>query len=185
MASSYTPTTVNQGFGAEVEINSNFADIKTALDEALNRLSIATNAMGIDLDMAGNKILNLTVATAPTDPVLLSQLNSLAIVEVTQDLAYSGAVDIDVDQITFAKLTLEGNTTITFTGTPNDGQPLIFAVRQDGSGNRTITWEARVRYSDDLPTILLSTTGLALDYVLFRYNEDDDKFDVMALNRGF
>jgi len=185
MASSYTPTNVNQGFGAETEINQNFTDIKTALDEALNRLATATNAMGIDLDMGNNQILNLPVATVATDPVLFSQLNSLAVKEVTQDLTYAAAIEVDIEQVTFAKLTLTGNTTITVSGTPNDGQPFLIAVRQDATGSHTITWDSRVRFSNELPNVDLTGTALSMDYILFRYNADDDKLDAMATNRGF
>ena len=185
MASSYTPTNVNQGFGAEVDINQNFTDIKSALDEMLNRVTAGTNALGIDLDMGNNQILNLPAATAPTDPVLFSQVNSLAIVEVTQSLVYATNISVDIDQVTFAKLTLDGNTTLTFTGTPNDGQPFLLALTQDATGGRLITFDSRVRLSADITSIVLSVSPNLLDYILFRYNAVDDKFDTMAVNRGF
>jgi hypothetical protein len=185
MASDYTPTEVTQGFGAETQINLNFDNIKTAMDKLLNRLNSAENAMAIDLDMGSNQILNLPQASDPTDPVLFSQLNTLAIQEVVQTLTYAATISVDVETVTFAKLTLEGNPTITFTGTPNDGQPVLFALRQDPTGNRVVTWEARVRISSDIVTAVLSTIGDKLDYVMFRYNADDDKFDLMAINRGF
>lgn len=185
MASSYTPTTVNQGFGAETEINQNFSDIKTALDEALSRVATLTNAMGVDLDMGNQQIINLPDASDPNDPVLFKQLNSLAITEVTQTLTFDPNLTVDIDQVTFVKLTLTGNTTITIAGTPNDGQPVLFGLRQDPTGSRIVTWDSRVRYSTELPDATLSTAANKLDYVLFRYNADDDKLDLMAVNRGY
>lgn len=186
MASDYTPTNVTTGFGAEAQINQNFSDIKTAMDKLMNRLITTDNAMAIALDMGNNRILNLPEANNPTDPVLLSQLNALTIEEVVSTITYATTINVDVDTTTFGKLTLTGNVTaFNFTGTPKDGQPFILAVKQDGVGGHSITWESRVRFSNDLPSFSLSSAPNTLDYILFRYYEDDDKFDVLAVNRGF
>lgn len=185
MASDYTPTNVTQGFGAEVDINKNFTDIKIALDLVLGKIATSSNAMGVDLDMGGKQILNLPIASVPTDPILLSQASSLALQEVIDELTYAATINVDVDSTTLAKVTLTGNAQINFTGTPNDGQPIMLAIKQDATGSRTVTWDARVRYSGDIPSITLTSTANALDYMLFRYYEDDDTFDLQALNQGF
>ena len=186
MASDYTPTAVTQGFGAETQINQNFTEIKTAMDKLMNRINTADNAMAIDLDMNSNQVLNLPIAVDPTDPVLFSQVNTLAIQEVVQTLTFAATITVDADQVTFAKLTLTGNATINFSATaPNDGQPVVFALRQDATGSRIVTWDSKVRFSSELPSATLSTGANTLDYVLFRYNEDDDSYDLMAVNRGY
>lgn len=59
MASPYTPTTVNQGYGAETEINTNNTAIATAISTCLNREDSTDNAMEVDLDMGGYDILNV------------------------------------------------------------------------------------------------------------------------------
>jgi hypothetical protein len=41
------------------------------------------------------------------------------------------------------------------------------------------------RFSSDTPSPTLSTTGSDLDYLAFRYNSTDSKYDFMAINRGF
>lgn len=185
MASDYTPTSVTQGFGAEIQINQNFNDIKTAMDKMLSRLQNNDNAMGQQLDMGSKSIINLPSPKLPTEAVRLQDINSLAIKEVVQTLTFSSEISVDIASVTLAKLTLIGNTTLTFTGTPSDGQVVIFAIRQDAVGSRIITWESRVRFSVEIPTLTLSTTPDLLDYVIFRYNADDDKFDLLATNRGF
>ena len=185
MASSYTPTTVNQGFGAEVEINANFAEIKLALDEMLNRVASGTNALSTDLDMGDQQIINLPAAVLNTDPVRLGELNNLGIQNVTQTIDFDNNIFIDSTDITLARVTLIGNTTITFTGTPLDGQPLLLSIKQDAVGSRIVTWEARVRFSTDTGDTTLTTTALLTDYIFLRYNLADDKWDVLALNRGF
>lgn len=186
MTSSYTPTVVNQGFNQEIPLNSNFTDIKKALDECLQRLQTLDDSMESDLDMAGNQLLNLPSPVDPTDAVRLKDVNSLAVEEVVQDLQFAATINIDSEALTVAKITLTGNTTITITGTPSDQKPLLIMLTQDATGSRLVTWDgARTRFSDDSPVPPLSTTGLKLDYLLYRYNADDDKFDLLATNRGF
>ncbi len=185
MASSYIPTTVNQGFGAEVTINDNLDRIKIALDEMLSRSDSTDNVYEQSLDMGNQQIINLPDATVALDPVLLKQLNSLAIVEVVQAIPFAATIEIDLDQVTFAKIILTGDTTISFTGTPNDGQPILISLQQDATGSRLVTWEARARFSTDVPEPVLTTTALKLDYVVFRFNADSSNFDLMAVNRGF
>lgn len=186
MASDYTPTNVTQGFGAEVDINKNFNDIKLAMDKLLNRLVTGTNSMGVDLDMGGNQILNLPQAIVPTDPVLLSQLNSLARTEVVQTVTFADPMTLDASVTTYAKITMVANATVNFSATaPSDGQAIIVGVTQGGAGSFVITWDAKVRFSTELPTAVLSTAAGDLDYLVFRYNADDDKYDLLAVNRGF
>ena len=185
MTSSYTPTTINQGFNQEVPMNQNFSEIKLALDNCLQRITALDNSMETDLDMASFHLLNLPQPTSPTDAVRLGDLSSLAIQEVIQVVPYDTSISIDAEAMTVAKITLTGNAAITITGTPTDQKPLLVMLHQDAVGSRTVTWASNTRFSDDLPTPTLSTTGLKLDYLLFRYNEDSTKFDLLATNRGF
>ena len=185
MASDYTPTTVSQGFGAETVINQNFTDIASALNEMLSRVNSAANAMGIDLDMGDNRILNLPAAEFNTDPIRLGESNNLGIQNVVQTVPYVAAISIDVTSVTLGRLSLDGNATVTFTGTPLDGQPILLSIKQDATGSRVVTWESRVRFSTDTGDTTLSTTALKTDYIFMRYNLADDKYDVLALNRGF
>lgn len=185
MATDYTPTTVTQGFGAETQINKNFTEIKTAIDKLLNREIDTDNAMEQDLDFGGKRAINLPKAVLNTEPVRLGELNNLAIQEVVATITYAAAISIDPDTVSLGRLTLTGNTTITFTGAPTDGQPILLAVKQDATGSRIITWESRVRFSTDQGSTAISTAASKLDYILLRYNSGDDKYDVLAMNRGF
>lgn len=186
MATDYTPTNVTTGFGSEAQINQNFTEIQTALNAVLARVNSTSNAMTIDLDMGGNDILNLPTPVNPNDPLRLQDVNSLAISDVVQTITFAPAMSVDIATMTIGKITLTANSSITFTGTPSDGQPILFFLRQDVIGNRTITWDVvRARFGADVPNPVLSTGANKLDYVMFRYNADDDKFDLMAVNRGF
>lgn len=189
MASDYTPTNVQTGFQQEIAINQNFADIKLAMDKLLNRQLTPNNAMGIDLDLGGFNIINLPAPTDPTHPVRLTDVNALSVPDVIQTIPFEVAITIDPNTLTVGDLTLTGNTTIFLdntTGTlPTDGKPLLLRIRQDGVGSHTVTFITPARFSVDLPAPIFSTAANSLDYVLFRYNATDDRFDMLAVNRGY
>jgi len=186
VASDYTPTNVTSGFEMEVVINQNFADIKAAMDKLLNRELSTDNAMEQDFDIGGFDLLNLPAPTEPTHPIRLQDANSLAIPEVVQTITFDTTMSIAAETITMARITLTDNATINFSGTPTDGQPILFLLTQDATGSRTVTWDAsRARFSTDLPVPAASTAANAIDYFVFRYNAVDDKFDLLAVNRGF
>lgn len=185
MSSDYTPTNVTSGFEMEVTINQNFNEIKTAIDKLLNRQLTADNAMAIALDMGGFTITNLPKPLNPTEPVRLQDVNTLAIPEVVQTVTFATTMTIAAETVTVVKILLTGNGLINFSGTPTDGQPILFLLEQDPTGSRAITWDAaRARFSTDL-AFAQSTAANKIDYALFRYHADDNKFDLLALNRGF
>ena len=68
-----------------------------------------------------------------------------------------------------AKVTLAGNRTITVSNNLGTGQYISVLVIQDGTGSRTLTWNAMFEFKDDTaPT--LTTTASKGDLFTFRYN---------------
>jgi hypothetical protein len=98
--------------------------------------------------------------------------------------AYSNNITVNVTGYGIIDLTLTGNTTLNLTG-GNDGQPITLRVRQDVNGSRSITFGSSIRFSNDLQTLALSIGPFALDYITLRYNQADNKYDLLAFNRGF
>lgn len=96
----------------------------------------------------------------------------------------SGTYTVDWSIRDIVEITLSGNVTLTFTGAQT-GQTCLLRIRQDGTGNRTITWPSDVRYSTDLPSVTLSTTANKTDYIGFIYNNVASKYDLLSVNRGF
>ena len=187
MASDYTPTNVTSGFQQEIAINQNFDDIKLAIDKLLNRQISANNAMAIDLDVGGFNIINVPAPTDPTHVVRLTDVNALAVPDVIQTITFASTITIDTTLLTVGDLILTGNTTIELdpNTTPTDGKPLLLRIRQDGVGSHTVTFITPVRFSADNPAPVFSTAANSLDYVLFRFNAADSKFDMLAINKGF
>lgn len=68
-----------------------------------------------------------------------------------------------------AKVTLAGNRTITVSNNLGTGQYISVLVIQDGTGSRTLTWNAMFEFKgDEAPT--LTTTASKGDLFTFRYN---------------
>lgn len=66
------------------------------------------------------------------------------------------------------KITLTGNCTFTFTA-PNGPCSILLVLIQDGTGSRTVTWPAAVKWpGGTAPT--LSTGAAAVDIIAFYYN---------------
>ncbi len=67
------------------------------------------------------------------------------------------------------KVTLAGNRTIGAPSNPINGQFISILVAQDGTGSRTLTWNAVYEFKDDTaPT--LTTTASKGDLFVFRYS---------------
>ena len=67
------------------------------------------------------------------------------------------------------KVTLAGNRTIDAPSNPINGQFISILVAQDGTGSRTLTWNAVYEFKDDTaPT--LTTTASKGDLFVFRYS---------------
>ncbi len=83
-------------------------------------------------------------------------------------------------------VTLGDNRTMSApTGSPANGDKIMYRIRQDGTGNRTITWNSAFRFSGDPTPPTLSTAANKTDYVGFIYNSTDSKWDCIAERIGF
>ncbi len=81
-------------------------------------------------------------------------------------------------------VTLGGNRTLDNPINPTDGQKIIYRIRQDATGSRTITWGSDFRFGTDVPMPTLTTTASKTDYIGFMYNLADAKWDCLAISRG-
>lgn len=85
-------------------------------------------------------------------------------------LSDGSTVAWDVSASPIAKLTLGGNRTLSApTNAVGSGQYISLLVIQDGTGSRTLTWNAAYEFTaDTAPT--LTTTANYGDVFTFRYN---------------
>jgi hypothetical protein len=95
-----------------------------------------------------------------------------ALATVTIALADGASIEVNAAAGNQFTVTLGGNRTMAAPTNPLDGQVLIFELKQDATGSRTVTWTAGAGGyafgTGAAPT--LTTTAGATDYVGFRYS---------------
>jgi prepilin-type N-terminal cleavage/methylation domain-containing protein len=100
-------------------------------------------------------------------PALALDVNGSLYSELYQ-LTYASSMTIDWSKSNTQRVTLAGNTTLTFI----NGQPgvkCVLELIQDGSGNHTVTWPGNVKWSGGTaPT--LTTTANKTDFIGFIYD---------------
>lgn len=77
-------------------------------------------------------------------------------------------------------VTLGGNRTLGNPTGASNGQMLVFIVRQDGTGGRTLGFDTKFRFGDEIGTPSISTGSNKTSLIGVRYHSSDDKFDVVA-----
>jgi hypothetical protein len=78
MGTQFNPTTIASGFRDTDRWDTILSDIKTELNNMLNRTGIAPNAMEADIDVGTNQLLNVAEGTLGSDGVNLNQVTNVA-----------------------------------------------------------------------------------------------------------
>ena len=118
--------------------------------------------MGYIGQLPGTKAL--TASDIADDLITSAKLNYA---ETT--LTDGATVSWDASTADVAKVTLGGNRTLAAPTNGTTGQFISLLIIQDGTGSRTLTWNAVFEFKDDTaPT--LTTTASKGDVFVFRYN---------------
>ena len=84
-------------------------------------------------------------------------------------LTDGSTVSWDVSTEDVAKVTLAGNRTLAAPTNGTTGQFISLLIIQDGTGSRTLTWNAVFEFASDTAPTLTTTANLG-DVFVFRYN---------------
>jgi len=79
-------------------------------------------------------------------------------------------------------VTLGGNRTLANPTSAVNGQLLIFIIRQDGTGGRTLAFGNKFRFGDEIPNAIIASGAGKTSHIGVRYHSSDDKFDVIAFS---
>jgi len=117
-----------------------------------------------------------TLGTSAASKTLTADANGLtkitgAVLNVEDTLTDASTITWDVIASPVAKVTLGANRTLAAPSgsTPAAGQFIALTVIQDGTGSRTLTWNATYEFTEDTaPT--LTTTANKGDLFIFKYN---------------
>lgn len=107
-----------------------------------------------------------------------------AVIESVSALTDAATIAVDATLGNIFTVTLAGNRTL---GNPTgavNGQKLIFRIRQDATGSRTLSYDTKFRFGTDVTSPTLTTTAAKTDYIGVIYHGADDKFDVIAVVKG-
>jgi hypothetical protein len=117
-----------------------------------------------------------TLGTTAASKVFTADANNLttvsgAVANVEDTLTDGATITWDVIDSPVAKVTLAGNRTLSAPSgtTPIAGQFVSLLIIQDGTGSRTITWNAVYEFAADTAPTLTATASLG-DLFTFRYN---------------
>ena len=155
---------------ATLDISGN-ADIDGTLETdalSINGTAVSSTAAELNyLDLA-------TLGTTAASKVFSADANNLttisgAVVLTEDTLSFDATQDWDVRASPVAKVTLTNNVTFDAPSNPTTGQYISIVCIQDGTGSRTIAWNAVFEFKDDTaPTA--TTTASKGDMFTFRYN---------------
>ena len=158
-------------FTGNVALNDNvYLNVGTGSD-----LLIYHDGTNSVIDDNGTGNVNLRVSN--TNVVAIASTGIDITGEVLADKAYiaevalvdGATIDWDMADEAVAKVTLGGNRTLNAPTNGSTGQFASLLVIQDGTGSRTLTFNAVYEFKDDIaPT--LTTTGGKGDLFTFRYN---------------
>ena len=152
-------------------------EISGAVGGPMNR---DLNGEELILDVDGDSSIHadtddqIDFKTGGTDRFVLSSANAkfnVGAYNAEATLTDASTIAWDVSTSPVAKVTLGANRTIAApSGTsPAAGQFVALTVIQDGTGSRTLTWNAVYEFKDDTaPT--LTTTAAKGDLFIFKYN---------------
>lgn len=125
----------------------------------------------------------------PSNEAVFEQLktkaNQFPLAQTPITLTDAATISTDASLGNIFRVTLGGNRTLGNPSNATDGQMLHFEIKQDGSGGRTLAFDTKFRFSSDLTQPSLSSGANKLDRILFIYRSADDKFDCLAVNKGF
>lgn len=94
-------------------------------------------------------------------------------------------IDIDASAGNFFSVTLGGSRTVNAPTNPQPNQLMLLRVKQDGTGSRTLSWNAVFSFSADLPSPTLTTTAGRTDLLGFLYNKALNKWLYIAEVKDF
>ncbi len=158
-----TPTlNVGAGTGIDVAADSIAVDVSDFMSNGSNNRIVT--ATGTD---AMNAETNLTFDGSTLDVSGVLKADKGYVPEAT--LTDGATISWNMSTQSVCKVTLGGNRTLAAPTNGSSGQFASILVIQDGTGSRTLTWNAVYEFaSDTAPT--LSTDGGKADLFVFRYN---------------
>jgi hypothetical protein len=151
-----------------------------------SNITITNNGQGnYTISSTGGGSGSFTGGTVNGPTTFTSGVTANTIVYSIITLTYAATISVNAVLGNEFKVTLTGNAVL---GNPSgavDGQYLRFAIRQDGTGNRNLTFDTKYRFGNEIGTPSVDLTANKTSYLGVRYNVADDRFDVISFVSGY
>jgi hypothetical protein len=177
-------TTAHGATGAVVgTTNTQTLTNKTLTSPVINSpTGISKSDVGLsNVDNTSDATKNSATVTLTNKTLTTPILRGSAVVALTD----GATINTDASLGNIFTVTLGGNRAIANPTNPTDGQKIIYRLKQDGAGSRTVSWGAAFRFGTDVTAPVLTTTINKTDYVGFVYNLTDTTWDCLAVSRGY
>jgi hypothetical protein len=165
-------TVLSIGATDEIDLTATAIDINGTCDISGTFSLAGTNVTATAAEVNYSDLA--TLGTTAASKVFTADANNLtaisgAVVLTEDTLSFDATQDWDVRASPVAKVTLTANVTFDAPSNPTTGQYISIVCIQDGTGSRTIAWNAVFEFKDDTaPTA--TTTASKGDMFTFRYN---------------
>jgi hypothetical protein len=113
---------------------------------------------------------------------------SRALVSGVATLTDAASIALDASLGNHFRVTLAGNRTMAAPTNPTDGQRIAIEVIQDATGSRTLTLTTGAlgfAFGTDIPSITLTTTANARDFIECLYNSTSQRWYVVRFVKGY
>lgn len=113
------------------------------------------------------------------------EMRALRFTTTPVTLTDGATINTDASLGSLFRVTLGGNRTLANPTNGIDGQTIMYELKQDGTGSRTITLGSAFNFGTDLTSITLTTTANLTDKLLVQYNAGRSEWDVIGFKKGF
>lgn len=169
-------------------VDTKLAQITTASKVTLGALTVASEAQG---DITYRNASAWTRLAAGTSGFYLKTQGASAnpkwdiLLPVVSTLTDGANIATDAALGNVFTVTLAGNRTLDNPTNGVNGQKIVWRIRQDGTGSRTLAYGTAFRFGTDVTSPTLTTAANKTDYIGAIYNSTDSKWDVVAVAKGY
>jgi hypothetical protein len=159
---------------------------------SLNQIA-AAHATTADWSNNSHKITGVLTGTASDHAANVGQIMPKAggiftgaVVEAAVNLTFGTTIAVDASLGNTFRVTLTASTgTLGAPSNPQDNQKIIVEVKQDGTGSRTLAYNAVYEFTTDNPSPTLTITANKVDELIFIYNSSSGKWRFQGALRGY
>ena len=116
---------------------------------------------------------------------LSTQRAKAAVIPNVVTLTDAATILVDASRGNQFFVTITDDRTLDKPTNAENGQLLLFAIKQDATGGHTLSLHADFRFGEDIEELDLPNGANSISYFGVRYNQADDKFDIISLSRGY